>query len=166
MVEISSKSLRSLCPHSDYSQESSETMTTEKMTMKQLETTVTRLIKLSEQHPQPEPTPHTGVRLIRCGHRGYALVDEDDYEVLNRWTWTVKAFQGCHYALRKYVHYGKTNWIRMHREIMNHPKGKEVHHKNHDTLDNRKCNLVALTPEEHKREAQQYRISHKNNLDT
>ena len=37
----------------------------------------------------------------------------------------------------------------MHREIMNCPPGYEVHHLNHNTLDNRKSNLKIVTRDQH-----------------
>ena len=37
----------------------------------------------------------------------------------------------------------------LHRLIMDAPKGYHVHHKNGDTLDNRRCNLEVLTPKLH-----------------
>ena len=40
---------------------------------------------------------------------------------------------------------GKRTTQRMHRLIMNCPKGLLVDHKNHDGLDNRKCNLRLCT---------------------
>lgn len=42
------------------------------------------------------------------------------------------------------VHWGK-NYQRLHRFIMNTPKDKEIDHINHNTLDNRKCNLKICT---------------------
>lgn len=40
-----------------------------------------------------------------------------------------------------FQHRTKQGIIEMHRFIMNFPKGKYVDHINHNTLDNRKCNL-------------------------
>ena len=40
-----------------------------------------------------------------------------------------------------FQHRTKQGLIEMHRFIMNFPKGKYVDHINHNTLDNRKCNL-------------------------
>lgn len=42
------------------------------------------------------------------------------------------------------VHWGN-NYQRLHRFIMNAPKGKEVDHINHNTLDNTKNNLKVCT---------------------
>ena len=41
------------------------------------------------------------------------------------------------------------NFAYLHRLIMDAPKGYHVHHKNGDTLDNRRCNLEVLTPKLH-----------------
>lgn len=41
----------------------------------------------------------------------------------------------------------------LHRILMNAPKGLVVHHKNHNTLDNRKCNLEITTFSKNNRES-------------
>jgi hypothetical protein len=38
----------------------------------------------------------------------------------------------------------------MHRQILNAHPADEVHHINHNTLDNRRDNLQILTPTEHR----------------
>lgn len=72
----------------------------------------------------------------------FALVDDIDFEWLNQWKWY---FDPDGYALRtiwKIDHYER---IRMHRLIMNTPKGMETDHINLNRLDNRKCNLRICT---------------------
>jgi hypothetical protein len=67
--------------------------------------------------------------------KGYsAIVDDEDYNLLNthRWKANVTAF-GQAYAMRA--------GLKMHRVIMNAPKGMVVDHINGNTLDNRKENL-------------------------
>jgi len=76
----------------------------------------------------------------------FALVDDDDYEVLSKFKWqghTNKA--GATYASSLYGRHWKRSRLLMHRVITDCPKGKDVDHKNHDTLDNRKANLRVCT---------------------
>lgn len=79
----------------------------------------------------------------------FAMVDPEDWIDLHKYHWYLKHARGGTYAYRK-IRVG-THQMRlyMHREITHAPKGTEVHHKNRNTLDNRKANLVILTPEEH-----------------
>jgi hypothetical protein len=68
-----------------------------------------------------------------------AIVDRDDYErVIGMGDW-YKNDGG--YAVRRYRH----STLRMHRFIMNTPKGLHTDHINHDRLDNRKSNLRAVS---------------------
>lgn len=76
--------------------------------------------------------------------RGYvALVDDADYETLNKYKWTAAANsrQKRFYALRKVVKNGKSKTVWMHRFICDAPKGLMVDHVNGNSLDNRRCNL-------------------------
>jgi len=65
------------------------------------------------------------------------LVDNEDYELLNQYNWTVT----LGYAVRHGKVNGKYKTIYMHRFINNTPDGLETDHINRDKLDNRKCNL-------------------------
>ena len=66
-----------------------------------------------------------------------AVVDDVDYEQLSRYKW-----QFDRYAYRTIVlDNGKKRSIRMHRAIMQPPKGLVVDHINGDKLDNRRSNL-------------------------
>ena len=83
-------------------------------------------------------------------NKGYfALVDKTDYDWLVGWTWKAKRASHCYYAVRKSTHYGKTIQVKMHRAITQCPKDKVVHHRNGDSLDNRRVNLKVCSPEEH-----------------
>jgi len=78
-----------------------------------------------------------------------ALVDDDDYERLNkhkwhaRWSPKTQSF----YALRssKKGEGLPRHTIYMARDIMHAQLGQEVDHKSHDTLDNRKVNMRLCT---------------------
>ena len=71
------------------------------------------------------------------------LVDDEDFERLSQWSWCAhwRSSTKSFIAVRGE---GK-NLIRMFREIMDCPDDLLVDHKNHDTLDNQKCNLRICT---------------------
>ena len=72
----------------------------------------------------------------------FAIVDDEDYDYLNQFKWHVfRNANGDFYAKRNIrTETGRRNQY-MARLLMNEPVGKLVDHENHDTLDNRKCNL-------------------------
>jgi hypothetical protein len=72
-----------------------------------------------------------------------ALVDDADYEYLNQWKWFL-SFDPSYQSFRAVANIGGKT-VLMHRLIMNTPKGAVVDHINHDTLDNRRCNLRNAT---------------------
>ena len=74
----------------------------------------------------------------------YTIVDDDEI-ALSSLEWKVGGISGQLYP------YNANEKIRLHRAIMGNPKGMDVHHINGNTLDNRKCNLQVLSPEEHRR---------------
>ncbi len=74
------------------------------------------------------------MKKIKLTKGKFALVNDEDFEYLNRWRWY------CHshgYAVRK----PKRVIIYMHRLILNIPKGMFTDHKNLNKLDNRRSNL-------------------------
>lgn len=66
--------------------------------------------------------------------KGYALVDDEDFEWLNQWKWHLLNCREKKYAI-------KTGGKTMHRLIMQTPKGMETDHINGNGLDNRRSNL-------------------------
>lgn len=73
------------------------------------------------------------------GKGKFAKVDDEDYDKvlsLGSWNYTPAGY-ACHSSHRDM----KSIKTFMHRFIMEAPKGMEVDHINHDTLDNRKSNL-------------------------
>jgi hypothetical protein len=83
-----------------------------------------------------------------------ALVDDEDYEYLNQWEWSVAI--GCYtnYAARSIR--GKSCKIAMHRIIMNTPDNLTVDHKDHNGLNNQKSNLKNCTFKENKQNSLKY----------
>lgn len=87
--------------------------------------------------------------LIPLGKGLFAKVDKDDFDEINKHRWFPKRSKYHVYASRKGYVTGKEVTLRMHRVIMAAPYDMEVHHVNGNTLDNRKCNLLLLTRNDH-----------------
>ncbi|SRR6266403_1282493 len=80
-------------------------------------------------------------RLIPLTQGQNAIVDAEDFDWLNRWNWAA-----CWDSRNKsFYAYRKTKHIYMSRVVLKCRSNKEVDHKNHDTLDNRKENLRKCT---------------------
>ncbi len=76
-----------------------------------------------------------------------AIVDDEDYEWLMQWKWTIDKRNHTFYAIRRSsCKLGKRK-IFMHREILGLTKGdgKQTDHKNHNGLDNRRINIRICT---------------------
>ena len=75
------------------------------------------------------------------------LVDDDDYEEMSKFKWTVLKRGYTFYASRHTKRGSISTSVFMHRAIMNcvHGDGKEVDHINNNGLDNRKKNLRICT---------------------
>lgn len=89
------------------------------------------------------------------------LIDDEDYFKINGYSWYL------YYDNKNCINYvvawvkkdNKRINIKMHRLITDCPREMEVDHINHNTLDNRKCNLRVCTHAENSRN----RIINKNN---
>lgn len=89
----------------------------------------------------------------------FVLVDEDNYEKLNKFTWycrrsnhTRKDGSVC-IDLRPMRVEGPRNarkYIYMVHDILPKKQGVEIDHKNRNTLDNRRCNLRYATSAQNK----------------
>jgi len=87
----------------------------------------------------------------------FALVDDEDFEYLNQFKWSV-SFGG--YATRaKEVEGGRYTIIQMHREIMNTPRGLVVDHWDHNGLNNQKSNLKNCTIHENAQNSKKFFMS-------
>ena len=84
------------------------------------------------------------MKQIQLTQNMVALVDDEDYALLNKYKWHVSKYSNIFYAARTIKNPdGKQTTILMHREILGLKKGdkKEADHINHSGLDNRRCNL-------------------------
>ena len=85
-------------------------------------------------------------RRIYLGDREYTIVDPDVYYQLGHFKWFLIGKKNKFYAERS-IKTGphQTTIQRLHRVIMNAPKGMIVDHKNGNGLDNRRENLRLAT---------------------
>jgi len=87
------------------------------------------------------------MKKIKLTQEQFALVDDADFERLSGSKWyALKTGYGGFCAAR-----GRKPTILMHRVIMDAPKGVDVDHINHNTLDNRRDNLRLATRSENNR---------------
>jgi hypothetical protein len=74
--------------------------------------------------------------------QGYeALVDDEDYEWLCESSWSATLKRGVPYACGR----RKGKFVYMHRLIIDAPSALDVDHINHNSIDNRRCNLRLAT---------------------
>lgn len=86
------------------------------------------------------------MKSIELSRGHFAIVDDEDYDVLSKITWySQKLKNGIFYAARKIIVGERERMVYMHRFIMNTPDGMETDHRNGDGLDNRKDNLRNCT---------------------
>jgi len=79
----------------------------------------------------------------KVGHGKFTIVDDENYEWLNQWRWHCEK---TGYAARSAIDKsGKKTLIRMHRFILDTPKGMESDHKDLNKLNNQRYNLRICT---------------------
>lgn len=96
-----------------------------------------------------EPATPDNSALIDCGHGHFAIVDLDWFDVLSQFKWhTRKSFDKFYARTTIYVE-GISRTIPMHRLVAMTPRSMVCHHLNHNSLDNRRFNLLNSTKEVH-----------------
>lgn len=86
------------------------------------------------------------MKRIKLTQDKHALVDDGDFEYLNKWKWQFDSKTG--YANKKlWIKDGKGKELKiyLHRLIMKNPSGKRIDHINRNKLDCRKENLRIAT---------------------
>lgn len=79
-------------------------------------------------------------------------IDKDDIEKVKKYSWFVsQSKQGVFYVMTS------SGAKRLHRYIMDCPKGLVIDHINHDTFDNRKRNLRICTVDENCKNTKWYK---------
>jgi len=85
-------------------------------------------------------------RRIYLGEGKFTIVDSPDYCRFDIFNWCPNENGPNTYAVRVVtVSKRSIKLVSLHREIMNHPKGLLVDHRNGDSLDNRRANLRIAT---------------------
>ncbi len=96
------------------------------------------------------PTKTGGVLVYKSRLGLDVVVDHSDYVKLTEFRWSIRLRPGTPWT--PYIQGSNTVFRRkfppipMHRFLMGSPKGLFVHHKNHNGLDNRRENLLVVTP--------------------
>lgn len=82
------------------------------------------------------------MREIYLSQGKVALVDDQDFEWLSQWKWSVLITSWTDYAVRsEYVGNYRQKTIRMHRFILGAKKGQEIDHHDRNGLNNQRNNL-------------------------
>lgn len=76
--------------------------------------------------------------IMLANGRGVTLIDDDDYELVSKYSWSLSS---SGYAISTFRKDGKQWTQPLHRLILNAPDGVFVDHKNNNRVDNRKSNL-------------------------
>lgn len=85
----------------------------------------------------------------------FAMVDDEDYEYLNIFYWSVKKSTKTMYSGRYAQNCNVKTFIYMHRLILGVTDSKIfVDHKDHDGLNNQRSNIRVATPSENKKNVQ------------
>ncbi len=75
----------------------------------------------------------------------YTIIDNEDFKKVNQFKWSLDKCNNYFYVRRLKQKNNIKTKIYLHRFIMNCPDNMQIDHINHNTLDNRKCNLRICT---------------------
>jgi hypothetical protein len=90
------------------------------------------------------PAAPVGAKMIQLTRNQWAVVDEEDYEELNKYEWcAAPRSEGGFYAVSRDAN---NRIVRMHSVILRPGLGKTVDHQDGNSLDNRKQNLRQASP--------------------
>lgn len=100
------------------------------------------------------------MKKIKLSKGKVALVDDADYERVSALNWFSITKPHTTYAVRGIYDKGYRGMMRMHRFIMNPPRGKVIDHLNGNGLDNRRSNLRVCGESENQRNRKVHRKGH------
>lgn len=86
---------------------------------------------------------------IKLTKNQIALIDNEDYELISRYTWYAEKDNNTYYARTDlYKFLGRHKKVSMHRFLMNAKEGQFIDHINSNGLDNRRENLRFCTKQQ------------------
>ena len=85
------------------------------------------------------------MKFINLTNNKIAIVDDDRYNALMKFQWRAVRKRGGWYAKTTIYKNGNRIDISMHRFVAKTPFGLVTHHRNRNTLDNRRANLINHT---------------------
>ncbi len=103
---------------------------------------------------QSELYQKVGVIALEGG--GVAIVDNELFDMLSAFRWRRVKYHRCYYARIIDGQSPPFKATTMHRVVNNTPSDMVCHHKNHNSLDNRRANLTNMSKDLHRKH-------HKNN---
>lgn len=87
--------------------------------------------------------------LLPLSNGGCTKVDPVDWLLYSGYNWRWKKCRGGRYVFTSFPTAGRRHYVYLHRLINHTKKGFICHHRNGDTLDNRRENLQNMSPAEH-----------------
>lgn len=91
------------------------------------------------------------MKKIKLTHNKFTLVDNSDFELLNRYKWyPIKSGKNIYVARVSSRKEGKSKTIMLHRYIMNTPDGMDTDHIDGNSLNNQRKNLRVCTRSQNK----------------
>lgn len=105
------------------------------------------------QPPTPTPPPPILIPLSKGLH---AIIDAADFDLVSQYKWRAVKYHRCYYARATFYKNSTRHSVSMHRLLGETPASMVCHHRNRNTLDNRRINLLNMLKNEHK-------FLHKNN---
>ena len=90
-------------------------------------------------------TGDSQMKKIKLSQGQFALVDDEDYEKLKGFNWYALRVPHRFYVACNIKKGKKRTTMRMHRFLLNPPKGIEVDHKDHNGLNNQRANIRLCT---------------------
>ena len=85
------------------------------------------------------------MKLIQLTQGQFAMVDDEDFEELNKYKWFANWHYNSFRAVRGVKINGKKKSLQMHRVVMNAQDGDTIDHIDRVTLNNQKSNLRFCT---------------------
>lgn len=102
------------------------------------------------------PNPTLPPKTIELDPTHTAIVDANIYDFLSQHEWHAQRRQKSHYAYTNCQGDRRKPKLWMHRLIANTPSDQICHHRNRNSLDNRRANLRNMSRGDHD-------LTHKNN---